>query len=202
MRHWVVLMLFLLALGTLRMVGCGDYEDEGCELYPCEDVVCPPDDNECTVEYCSDGDCRSKPVEDGKPCTGHGLSGVCVNGVCGENLCEGVACDDGDACTEGTCDYVDGKCDFAVVVCDDQDECTKNRCDSVDGCIFPTAEDGTRCGDPRPYFEKMCEAGVCVMPCDPTTEEIYPCPIKDLAFLVCCPGSEYCCDVEAFEVQP
>jgi hypothetical protein len=62
MRHWLVLVLFLFALGTLRMVACGDYEDQGCLADPCEGVVCPPDDNLCTVEFCSQatGSCVSR----------------------------------------------------------------------------------------------------------------------------------------------
>ena len=42
MRHWVVLVLFLFALGTLRVVACGE-----------EDVSCV-DDEDC---------------DDGNPCT-------------------------------------------------------------------------------------------------------------------------------------
>jgi hypothetical protein len=206
MRRWVVLVLFLVALGALRVVGCGELdEEEGCEPYwvnKCEGVVCPPDDNECTIEYCSGGSCTSRPVESGKSCTYGGRSGVCVAGVCGENLCEDVVCDDDDVCTDDTCDYVDGMCDFTYVACDDEDPCTINRCDPVDGCIFPAAEDGKQCGDPKPYRERMCKAGVCVAPCDPATEEVYQCPIRGLGYLLCCPGSAYCCDVGAFEVQP
>jgi len=133
MRHWVVLILFLLGLGALRVVGCGDYgNDEGCELDtcpPCEGIVCPPDenectiercscgvcvsspvedgtlcspdDNECTIEYCSAGECLSKPVTDGRACTFKGLfPGVCVSGFCGKDLCAGVDCDD-EPCSEG-----------------------------------------------------------------------------------------------------
>ncbi|MBW1761753.1 MAG: hypothetical protein JRG67_11390 [Deltaproteobacteria bacterium] len=150
--------------------------------------MCPPDDNVCTREYCSGGSCRSEPVTNGSSCTYDGLSGVCVAGVCGENLCEDIVCDDGDACTEGTCDYMDGTCDFTPVVCDDHEECTEDTCDPMDGCVFTAVEDGTECGG----VYGMCEAGSCVAPCDLASDEEYPCPIKGLEDLFCCPGSEYC----------
>jgi len=80
--------------------------------------------------------------------------------VCGENLCEDVVCNDEDACTQGTCDYVDGTCAFTPVVCDDGNECTEDRCDPVDECIFTAVEDGTAC-----WWETwVCVAGECVRP--------------------------------------
>jgi len=171
--RYLVRFLRICGLVLIASIGCfGGGEEEGCEpvelpplcLFgdcepdPCEGVVCPPDDNVCTREYCSGGSCRSEPGANGRSCTYDGLSGVCVNGVCGENLCEGVSCDD-DACTDGTCDYVDGTCDFTPVVCQDQDPCTENACDPVDGCIFTAVEDGTVCGSPG----WMCIAGDCVL---------------------------------------
>jgi len=72
-------LLCVCALGVVPMVGCLDW-DWGD---PCEGVACPPDDNECTVEYCSDGSCRSDPLY-GVSCTYDGLSGVCFKGVCRE----------------------------------------------------------------------------------------------------------------------
>jgi photosystem II stability/assembly factor-like uncharacterized protein len=169
--------------------GCGPYEWDWGDGDPCEGVVCPPDDNVCTREFCRGGSCTSEPVTNGRSCTYDGLSGVCVEGVCGENLCKGVDCDDGDACTVGTCDYVDGTCDFTPVVCDDHEECTEDTCDPTDGCVFAAVEDGTECGGPG---YGMCEAGSCVAPCDLASDEEYPCPIPGLEDLFCCPGSEYC----------
>jgi len=89
-----------------------------------------------------------------------GLEGICVNGVCGEDLCEGVVCEDADPCVEGTCNYVDGTCEFAPAVCDDQEACTEDSCDPVDGCIFTAVEDGTRCGG----IGGVCKSGVCMEP--------------------------------------
>ena len=91
----------------------------------CEEVVC--DEEPCRIGVCSyvDGSCSyadNKPI--GTPCVFEGNPGVCIDGICGENLCEGVDCDDGDACTDGTCDYRDGTCDFTSVVCADEEPCT------------------------------------------------------------------------------
>jgi hypothetical protein len=151
---------------------------------------------DCDDEPCSEGKCDyvdglcdyTASLANGTPCTYDGLEGVCVEGVCGKNLCEDVNCDDGNACTEGTCDYVDGTCDFAPVVCDDDEECTEDTCDPTDGCIFTAVEDGTLCGGAY----GVCKAGACVDPCDLTSDEEYPCPITGSEDLLCCPGYQYC----------
>ena len=183
------------ALGVVPLVGCDPFPN--CDSDPCEGVVCPDDGNECTDEVCIGGwfcsrECVSGPAVNGTECTFDGLSGVCVSGECGENLCEGVVCEDNDACTDDTCDYVDGMCDFTPVWCDDGNGCTEDTCNPADGCDFTTpVEDGTHCfGDFVPAPMGTCEAGVCVAPCDPASEEILQCPIREDLF--CCPGWDGC----------
>jgi hypothetical protein len=206
MRYLVGFVFVLaFAIGPLRVVGCGD---EG----PCGNC---DDGDPCTVDTCMSSEasgceeavhwCAHSPATDGTPC---GSGEVCVEGVCGENLCEGVVCEDGDICTDDTCDYVDGLCKFPPTLCDDGDLCTVDRCISPDGCDFTTmAEDGTRCisEDIQPVNVGICEAGVCVAPCDPESMEATQCPVEGWEHLFCCPGSNNCegpCDVGAFEVQP
>lgn len=143
MRRWVVLALFLLALGTLRVVACGDFDsEEGCEppgyCPSCEGVVCAPDENKCTFEECNCGTCHSYAVDDGTHCRYDGLSGVCLRAVCREDPCEGMVCDDDDACTHDRCWL--GTCDFTPFDCWDNDPCTEAACDPVDGCIFTAIE--------------------------------------------------------------
>jgi hypothetical protein len=178
------------ALSTVPLVGC--------ESKSCIDVGCPDDGNECTHEYCEclgvwcTPECVSYPADNGTDCTFDGAAGVCVSGVCGENICEGVVCEDGNACTDDACDYVDATCDFTPTSCFDGNDCTEDRCDPPDGCNFPPVEDGTICSA---AFEAlgMCEAGACVGPCDPESEEVLQCLIEDFpADLFCCPGWEYC----------
>jgi hypothetical protein len=195
MRHWVVLVLFLFALGTLRVVACGE-EDRSCV----EDEDCD-DGNPCTEDWCYSYDpdapitcevvqrCGHLPEDDGTSC---GSGKVCVLGACIENLCEDVVCEDGNACTDDTCDYEDGMCHFTSR-CDDGDDCTEDICNPLDGSCDSTtpAEDGTACG----WYEGllgMCSAGACVGPCDPGSNQIYPCPGEPVPDYFCCPGREYC----------
>ncbi|MGB5351302.1 MAG: hypothetical protein WBN10_16975 [Polyangiales bacterium] len=146
-------------------------------------------------------------MDNGTDCTFNGLSGVCVLGVCGENLCEGVACDDDNECTDDKCSYVDGTCYFPSVECDDRNECTYDTCDPADGCIFTPNEgkDGTFCineDNTKPEIEVgVCEAGVCLGPCDPASEEVSQCPIERFEDFFCCPGWEACLD-ECITAQP
>ena len=162
--------------------GCGPYEWDWGDGNPCEGVVCPPDDNVCTREFCSGGSCTSEPVTNGRSCTYDGLEGVCVAGVCGENLCEGVDCND-EPCSSGSCDYADGLCDYTPrfangtpctydglegvcaggicgenlcedVDCDDGDACTEDTCDYVDGtCDFTPVV----CDDDEECTEDTCD---------------------------------------------
>ena len=190
MRHWVVLVLFLFALGTLRVVACGEescVEDEDCD-----------DGNPCSRDYCYSYDpdaplcetvhsyCSHSQADDGTSC---GSGKVCVDGVCGENLCKDVVCDD-EPCSTGNCDYVDGLCNYTPrlpngtacvydgmdgvcvngvcgenlcedVVCDDGGACTEDVCDFRTGtCEYPPVWDGTPCRGGQ------CMNGVCVILCE------------------------------------
>ncbi len=70
MRHWVALVLFLFALGALRVVGCGG--EEVVPEYPrcLRDEHCD-DGNACSIDYCvfatADGLCEHWE----KPCEGN-----------------------------------------------------------------------------------------------------------------------------------
>ena len=208
MRHWVVLVLFLLMLGTLRIVACGDescVEDQDCnDGNPCTSDRCP-EPPLFDVSLC-DGDgqtCQHSPKADGTPCD---PGKVCVDGVCGENLCEGVVCDDGLACTVDTCVFKNGTCDFGNL-CNDFDDCTENICTPLDGsCDFTTpVEDGTRCEmwEPLPlYGLGTCEDGVCAGPCDLMAKEELQCPVSGFEWLSCCPGFEFCLSTDPEEPCP
>ena len=114
-------------------------------------------------------------------------AGRCLTGAC-VSWCEGIECDDGNACTDDVCDAADGSCDHLWaqdgtacvsgedpgrcasgvcvslcdgVDCDDQNECTENLCDRSSGeCAHPHRPDGAEC-----KFRELpgvCESGVCV----------------------------------------
>jgi hypothetical protein len=66
-----------------------------------------------------------------------GPPGTCLNDLCGgEHLCDG--CDDGNVCTNETCNWI-GECfRRGVVECGGTDECP-STCDPARGCIYETA---------------------------------------------------------------
>ena len=97
-------------------------------------------------------------------------------------------CDDQNACTDNTCDYADGTCDFLAVEdgancdfdgfrsicisgvcqpecespedCDDENDCTEELC--VDGtCELVPVTDGAECDDGNECTADMCANGVC-----------------------------------------
>ena len=128
-----------------------------------------------------------------------GLASLVVLGLvflirCGEaaDLCEDVVCDDGNDCTEDTCDPFDGTCAFRPlpehsdcmvqgeagrcvagacvgwcegVDCSDGNPCTEDVCRPDDGrCSHPSVAEGTQC----PFGEHFgrCASGVCVSLCE------------------------------------
>jgi hypothetical protein len=56
-------------------------------------------------------------------------------------------CNDGDVCTNDTCNIGAGQCQYSPVACDDNDVCTTNTCDSIDGCTYTpiSCDDGSIC---------------------------------------------------------
>ena len=133
-------------------------------------------------------------------CTESGLT-ECMLATPGPEICDGGdndcngqvdegTCDDGNSCTVGSCNGVDG-CSFApvdgpcdddnvctendacadglctagtAVVCDDGDPCTKDTCDPVGGCQSEPLETcAPTCSDPS---QKQCEPGQ-TESCDP-----------------------------------
>ncbi len=143
---------------------CNGQTDEGT----CDDG------NACTVDTCNgEGGCAHEPINggecvDGSTCTqeDHCEEGVCV-GVpkvcddgegCTDDSCDPdfgcvytpnfTNCDDGDACTVGdTCK--DGLCTAGpTIACDDGNPCTDDACDA-NGCSYTANEaacdDGNAC---------------------------------------------------------
>jgi cysteine-rich repeat protein len=151
---------------------CGDglvVLGEGCD-----------DGNLATADGCSSG-CA---VEDGWTCGGEPsvCSPICgdsqtvgseacdegeANGTlpscCAENCSTqpvGTTCDDGNACTDNTCDG-GTTCLSVPTNCDDHDPCTDDSCNPATGCIHTnntaSCDDGNAC-----TTNDTCSAGVCV----------------------------------------
>jgi len=98
MRYLVGFVLFLLALGTLRLVGCDSYWFDECYLdrdcddgNPCTNDVCEwsdtyvhnPDAGWCQEENQYERWCEYDDAEyNGTPCEVDGRPGVCGSGTC------------------------------------------------------------------------------------------------------------------------
>lgn len=98
--------------------------------------------------------------EDGDPCT----IGTCSAGVCVSTPDDGAPCQDGDSCTTSdTCSG--GVCvPGTPVVCDDGNECTQDSCEPSGGfCVFDGAPlEGSDCTDSDLCNgPDTCQAGTC-----------------------------------------
>ena len=163
-------------------------EDDTCALGKCAPGTpkdCA-DDNICTTDSCDPltgcvATLNEAPCDDEDLCTtgDHCHLGGCIGG--GQ-----LTCDDGNICTDDSCNPLTG-CQFDAnqAPCDDSNECTvddaclagwcapglpKNCADSNDctidtcaplaGCQYTDEADGTPCLDEG--IEKICQGGQCV----------------------------------------
>ena len=164
--------------------------DGVCEEDLCFGLVCDDGDT-CTYDRCdyTDGMCHfSARSYDGEGCSSSNLpSGICIDGVCEQDRCPEMVCDDGDLCTKDAC-YAN-ECSFRPMSCSDGNVCTDDACDPETGeCVHTIGPDGTGC-----CFDRTCPCpGFCLNP---------PCDC-------CCTTNGHCengecvADVGAFEVQP
>ncbi len=126
------------------------------------------------VESCNglnddcDGELDEDTCDDGNACTKDSCGG---EGGCGHQPLSGTNCDDGDTCT--VTDHCEaGMCTGTLVACDDGNACTDDSCDGASGCKFSfntvPCDDGNPCtlGD-------ACNKGLCggvEVPCDCTDD--------------------------------
>jgi hypothetical protein len=130
----------------------------GCQ-HPFNNTVCN-DGNPCTAEdKCVIGLCQGdfSVCDDGSPCT----VDLCTPQTgCTHTILVGP-CDDGSACTQGDTCGAAGQCFGQPVFCDDGDNCTDDSCEPAEGCVFTPnddiCDDGSACTD-----EDKCQAGFCV----------------------------------------
>jgi hypothetical protein len=130
---------------------------------PCEDG------NPCTLgDQCSKGLCVAgvkKECGDGNPCTEDACDAA---GLCSHAPKEG-ACSDGNPCTTGDHCAAGWCVSSGVLSCDDGNACTDDSCDSQKGCSHQAnqaaCDDGSAC-----TTSDHCAAGWCVfsgiLPCD------------------------------------
>jgi hypothetical protein len=186
MRYLVRFVLLLLALGTLRTVGCGD---EGPEcIYPSDswvgwvrDATCD-DDDQCTEGYCDDDNtCVNLSwFRDGERCD-LDVTEACHIGICTDGRCER---------TEKPCDpdFHEDCADLLTYDCDPDTgavECTWRMADQGQQCCFEL----DICFWPGPHYccERYgwCIDGGCVIgngyPRDCTErDDATPCEVGDV----------------------
>jgi hypothetical protein len=170
------------ATGVCRAESCLPATAKECPGEgPCRRGACDPETGACEIAPVSGGSC-----DDGSACTAEDRcrNGACVGQVvdpscpvepcrlpvqCGENGCvyqdlpDGTACDDDNACTEaGACRA--GVCESEAVVCPDPGPCQLAlACEPALGCRSTPATDGASCDDGDPCTTaSACDEGACV----------------------------------------
>ncbi|MEM6367408.1 MAG: CRTAC1 family protein [Myxococcota bacterium] len=195
------------ATGVCRAESCLVNEVRSCpDEGPCRPGQCNPSTGACETRAVSSGSCN-----DGSACTAQDRCrlGVCVGEVvddrcppepcrrpvqCGEAGCvyedlpDGTACEDDNACTEaGLCQA--GVCASPPIVCPDPGPCQLAlQCDPVDGCLSAPATDGASCDDGDPCTTaSACNEGTC-LPTEVVVCADGPC----IASSTCNPSSGRC----------
>ncbi len=138
----------------------------GCTTEP---QVGECDDGEvCTVDdACSGGSCEgeARSCDDGDGCT----DDVCTAKVGCEYPHNTAPCSDGNLCTQGDKCKIGVCVAGAEVTCDDGNGCTNNSCDKKDGCSVQANVDACDDGDVCTN-EDSCSGGAClageVISCD------------------------------------
>jgi len=187
---------------------CADACDEGADVcFAAAATACTDDGNLCTDDVCDGaGACshpsNAAPCEDGVFCNG---TDTCASGACSLHdgdpcagtgqLCDEVAetcivpectspsdpaCDDGNACTDDSCNVVDGTCQHANntascddgVFCNGTDTCASGAC-SVHG--GDPCAGGSECADTCDEAADACfDAGgtACTEDGNPCTDDV------------------------------
>jgi len=177
---YLVGFVFVLALGTSGVAGCGessipcDRWGAGCALSDGSVGMCR--DHACRTESgpisCKHGYNDQADWPDGTLCRSSDLrEGTCLDGVCGgEHFCERVVCDEPDnLCgSDQFCNW-EGVCEFRQVTqCFEGNTCTTAECDPDIGCVYINRPDGARCALPGSDFFccvfglSCCDTGTCM----------------------------------------
>jgi hypothetical protein len=189
MRWLLGFVLLLLALGTLRMVGCGDDGPE-C-IYPFDyaagtvrDPTCD-DKNECTEGRCYyRNTCSNESVfRDGEPCDSGSVPDACSIDICVHGRCER---------TEKPCegDWHEDCADFLKYDCDPDTgvvECTwdtdwfqgQTCCLDFGVCYGPEGSFGYCCKDSGWCIDGDCVTGNGYPPDCTDRDDGEPCDIGD-----------------------
>jgi hypothetical protein len=137
--QWTLVAVTGAALSLMATAGCSSSTDAP----GAPDATVPPD---AVLEQDAQTGDAAVPPDTGAACTGD------------------EDCNDGVACTEGTC--VDGTCQFEARddLCDDDNDCTTGACDAALGCVYDDMPDDTACTDGGGNAG-LCGEGTCLVAC-------------------------------------
>ena len=145
-------------------IECNATTGGNCTAVPCNVTAdCPAPENACDKVVCStmaptNGTCVYSPLNDTEVFAMCDDNNVCTREVCNRSMgggtcafevytLSGMACDDGDECTDNTICHL-GACTFGVArTCDDGNDCTDDTCVSnvTGGCVFSNRPAGATC---------------------------------------------------------
>jgi len=132
--------------------------------------TCDDSDGCTTEDACVGGACLGKPLacDDGKPCTIDACDDK-TQKCASVNYADGTACDDGTVCSQNDACKA-GVCQGVTINCDDGNPCTDDSCDVAKGCANAAntakCEDGNKCTLGDTCKDKACTAGTTFDKCD------------------------------------
>jgi hypothetical protein len=162
--------------GDCQSVTCNDGEEQATA-----DDMDADDHDPCTDDTCDEGVAEHAPLADGSPCQLGTSEGACNAGKCQVSCTAGDECDDGEPCTNDSCD-VDAKVCIFEALHGDQ---TPGTTDEPNDCLYEVclngesitvaddlevADDGNECTADKceggaPQFELLlgepCSGGYC-----------------------------------------
>jgi hypothetical protein len=139
--------------------------NSGCIQVPLADDTGCDDGNQCTTgDFCQGGACVAgapRACNDGNDCTADACDPT--HGCSHTALATGLACSDGDMCTQADA-CIRGNCiSGSTISCDDSNPCTVDSCDPLTGCRHDPVTDGISCAGTSPCSTlDTCQGGVCI----------------------------------------
>jgi len=151
------------SIGRCWVSGLCDPDTHICSSPAGQDVTCSTSSQCDTEEHCDgEGQCIGTPIvcDDGNPCTDDTCDTARGCVATGNH----AACNDGDSCSlNDTCDG-SGNCIGVAYSCGEIGECEVAReCDGNGDCVVEYEGDGTGCSDDNlGCTDDACQQGVCV----------------------------------------
>ncbi len=180
-----------------------------CAVKPSTVITCPSvNDSYCQQSICqpATGLCKLTPLHNDEPCADDDsctVNTICKGGSCVDPLADsGGKCNDGNPCTDDSCDQVvgcvskpnQGSCDDGdkctsgdtcvvgvckagkLVSCDDGNACTSELCNVQVGCIV--IQNGEACSDGNACtVGDGCKGGACVAGAKQDCADNNPCSL-------------------------